>query len=339
MVRMAAFRIAADDPRIELATPRLLLRRFGADDAPLLTHLDSDPEVMRFLDGGGPARPDLDAQAVVRFQKTYEEHPGLGFFAAHLRDSGDYVGWFHFRPDRQDPAHVDLGYRLVRRAWGQGLATEGSRALIERGFQRGVPCVVAYALLANRGSWRVMEKLGMERVGEFTEERFPGPDKAAVKYRLMPPPFAVRVLESERSSVCERILRALPEWFGIESSIVKYARDVADLSVLAACEGEAVVGFLALKRHTPESCEIHVMGVMPPHHRRGIGRVLVEEAARRVRGEGARLMSVKTLAPSRPCAEYDRTRAFYRALGFLPVETFDTLWGEANPCLLMVRPL
>lgn len=333
------FRITPDDPRIELTTPRLLLRRFGPDDAPLLTHLDSDPAVMRFLDGGGPPRPDLDAQAIPRFLRTYEEHPGLGFFAAHLRDGGDYIGWFHFRPDRQDATQVDLGYRLKREAWGKGLATEGSRALVDRGFQRGVPCVVAYALVANRASWHVMEKLGMRRVAEFTEERFPGADKAAVKYALLPPRFRVRPLTDDRPAVCERILRALPAWFGIESAIVQYARDVADLPVLAAHDGPEIAGFLALRRHTPETREIHVMGVLPAHHRHGAGRLLVEEAARAARADGARLLSVKTLAETRASPEYDRTRAFYRALGFLPVEVFPALWGEANPCLLMVRPL
>ena len=149
----------------------------------------------------------------------------------------------------------------------------------------------------------------------------------------------IRPLDDDKPAVCERILRSLPGWFGIEASILQYARDVATMPVLAACTGPEVVGFVALHRRTPATTEIHVMGVLPAHHRRGLGRRLLDAAARHARDSGCRLLSVKTLAASRPCAEYDRTRAFYLAQGFLPVEEFPTLWGEANPCLLLVRPL
>lgn len=171
----------------ELRTERLGLRRFGSEDAHLLTELDSDPEVLRYIDGGRPPNPELDRQAIERFLEQYRTHPGFGFLAAHRLQDGQYLGWFHFRPDRHDPQAVDLGYRLRRSAWGQGLATEGSRALLRRGFAcQGVKRVVAYCLQANRASWRVMEKLGMQRVGEFEETRFPGADRRAYQYALEP---------------------------------------------------------------------------------------------------------------------------------------------------------
>jgi hypothetical protein len=50
-------------------------------------------------------------------------------------------------------------------------------------------------------------------------------------------------------------------------------------------------------------------------------------------------MSVKTLGPSHPDGGYANTRRFYRACGFLPVEELHGLWGEGNPCLVMVKPL
>ena len=76
-----------------------------------------------------------------------------------------------------------------------------------------------------------------------------------------------------------------------------------------------------------------------PDGRRGLGRALVRAAERHGRATGRALLTVKNLAPRVESDEYGRTRAFYEAMGFRPVEVFPTLWGEANPCLLMAKPL
>ena len=81
------------------------------------------------------------------------------------------------------------------------------------------------------------------------------------------------------------------------------------------------------------------MGVLPRWHRRGIGRALVERAALYSRDEGFVLLHVKTLAPGDPYPPYAATRAFYTALGFLPLEEIPQIWGPQDPCLLMVRAL
>lgn len=153
--------------------------------------------------------------------------------------------------------------------------------------------------------------------------------------------FEIReVMEpSERSALCERVLRALPEWFGIEESLVGYVRQVAGLTTFAACAGEEAAGFLSLLRHTECAQEICVMGVLREYHRTGAGRALVAAAAQRARREGATFLTVKTVAETSPDEGYARTRAFYRAVGFLPVEVFPDLWDEQNPCLLSVMIL
>ncbi len=81
------------------------------------------------------------------------------------------------------------------------------------------------------------------------------------------------------------------------------------------------------------------MAVARGWHRQGVGRALVTALVARAATEGARLISVKTLGPSNPDAGYAHTRRFYRACGFLPVEELHGLWGEGNPCLVMVKPL
>ena len=73
-----------------------------------------------------------------------------------------------FPPAIEDgvPGEVDLGYRLRKSAWGKGYATEGSRALIRKGFTEfGVQRVVAQAMAVNQASRRVMEKAGLTLVG------------------------------------------------------------------------------------------------------------------------------------------------------------------------------
>ncbi len=92
-----------------------------------------------------------------------------GFWAAIEKDSGEFLGWFHFRPQEgAHPDEVELGYRLRRAAWGKGYATEASHALIRKGFtEMGVRRVVASTYQDNVASRRVMEKVGMTLVRTF----------------------------------------------------------------------------------------------------------------------------------------------------------------------------
>jgi RimJ/RimL family protein N-acetyltransferase len=174
-----------------LETDRLVLRRFTEDDAPRLFDLDSDPEVMRYV--GPYGLPTVEAyRDRIRdvWLPSYAAHPRRGVFAALLRDSGEFLGWFAFRPATEyrfakeagwaRDTDVELGYRLRQAHWGKGFATEGSRALVELGLADPcVTCVVAAALVPNRASTRVMEKCGLVRVREFA---LPGFDDPSVVY-------------------------------------------------------------------------------------------------------------------------------------------------------------
>jgi ribosomal protein S18 acetylase RimI-like enzyme len=146
-------------------------------------------------------------------------------------------------------------------------------------------------------------------------------------------------VEEGKSKICEKILRSLPGWFGIESAILDYTDDVRAMPMLVAYDGAEVVGFLSLNLHNKFTAEVHVMGVLPTHHRRGIGRKLIQQAEECLKKRDFVFLTVKTLSESRPNKEYDQTRSFYYSTGFLPVEEFKTLWGEHNPCLLMIRSL
>ena len=148
----------------------------------------------------------------------------------------------------------------------------------------------------------------------------------------------IRSLAAGDAAACERILRALPEWFGIEESLAQYVRDLAWAETWVAGTGSAVAGFLALRPHGTDSSEIHVMAVAPEHHGRGIGAALVRHAERVLERRGVAFLQVKTLGPSRPDEHYARTRGFYERMGFRALEE-NRLWGPANPCLVMVKHL
>ena len=172
-------------------TSRLRLRQFTPDDVDRLVELDSDPEVMRYINGGRPTpRAEVRDEILPFLLGCYERFEGgLGYWAAQARVTGDFLGWFQFRP--VPGAGVELGYRLRRAAWGAGYATEGSRALLRTGFaELGVDRVFASTMAVNAASRRVMDKCGLQLVRTFRTDRVPAPDGSAqdaVEYALTRP--------------------------------------------------------------------------------------------------------------------------------------------------------
>jgi len=153
-------------------TERLVLRRFTPDDADRLVELDSDPEVMRYLGAPPPRTAYL------------EDLPGR--FVAFEAATGAFVGWFALKPT---PRGLELGYRLKRAYWGQGYATEGSQALVDRAFTKyDIERVYAETMAVNVRSRRVMEKVGLRFVRGFHltwDEPLPGTEHGEVEYELL----------------------------------------------------------------------------------------------------------------------------------------------------------
>lgn len=157
-----------------LETERLTLRPFTDTDADaeLAFELDSDPEVMRYI---GPfALPTVAAyrERIRNVWLPQATSPTRGVFAVFEKASGAFVGWVFLRPATlhrfaaeigwNRTTDMELGYRYRRVAWGRGYATEAALPLVSAALaDPSVTAVVATALVTNRGSWRVMEKLGM----------------------------------------------------------------------------------------------------------------------------------------------------------------------------------
>ncbi len=175
-----------------LRTDRLLLRGWRADDRKPFAELNADPEVMRYF----PATLSAAKSAALadRIEAHWSRHD-LGLWAVERLVERDFIGFVGLSvpafPARFTPC-VEIGWRLVRRAWGAGYATEGASAALRFGFlDRGLAEIVSFAVAANARSRRVMERLGMVRASgeDFEHPLLPTghPLRGHVLYRLRRP--------------------------------------------------------------------------------------------------------------------------------------------------------
>ncbi|MEU4800688.1 GNAT family N-acetyltransferase [Actinosynnema sp. NPDC023587] len=165
-----------------LETERVTLRDFAPSDVDAFADLHADPAVMRYLESGRP----VDRATVVRDLLPRYLRRASGWWAGVSKASGEVVGAFEFR--ETEPGVRELGYRLHRRHWGVGYATEVSRALVDKGFRElGVRRVFATTMAVNRNSRRVLEKTGLRFRRTFFQDwpdPIPGSDQGEVEYDL-----------------------------------------------------------------------------------------------------------------------------------------------------------
>jgi RimJ/RimL family protein N-acetyltransferase len=149
----------------EVLTPRLRLRAWRDSDVEQLADIYADPESVRYL-----RFFDLEGtrQQVGRFKAHWDTH-GFGLWAVEDRASGRFIGRIGLM--RHDdwvasPHDAEVGWVIARDMWGHGLASEGGAAALEFGAQIGLKSFISIAHVDNAASQRVMEKLGLLRVGE-----------------------------------------------------------------------------------------------------------------------------------------------------------------------------
>jgi RimJ/RimL family protein N-acetyltransferase len=150
--------------RIDLETPRFLLRPFTNDDVAWLSDLLSDAQVCQFLWDGvsTPDQASSAAEALVTLDLWYCR---LGHWAILDRVSGFIHGWTELgklRPWAGSSDEIALSYVLRRSSWGQGIATEAAGRLLRYAFEvHHLERVMAVTMAGNQASQRVLEKLGM----------------------------------------------------------------------------------------------------------------------------------------------------------------------------------
>lgn len=149
----------------EIRTERLLLRPFRADDVDDVFSFSSDPEWGRYIEVPMPYSR-RDAEEFVAGAVLPDAAAKLRWAIVH---EGRVSGFLNLMPSA---GAAEVGCGIARPLWGQGLVTEAVAAVIEHGFQAlGLARIYAYAVVDNRASWRVMEKLGMQREGFLRRRR------------------------------------------------------------------------------------------------------------------------------------------------------------------------
>ena len=172
-----------------LTTARLTLRRWRASDREPFQALNADPRVMEVF----PATltPEETVVLIDRIEQHFDSH-GFGLYAAELNETGKFIGFIGLNIPGFDapfmPA-VEIGWRLAHAHWGQGLATEGARAVVSHAFQEfKLSSLVSFTTAANLRSRRVMENIGMvhDPAADFEHPNLPAghPLRPHVLYRI-----------------------------------------------------------------------------------------------------------------------------------------------------------
>lgn len=151
----------------------------------------------------------------------------------------------------------------------------------------------------------------------------------------------IRGIDPADGPDCDAIVQSLPHFFGSEAGTALCALAVRTQRGWVTVHGGRVVAFLTIDDSLSTAPEISWMAVHATQRRRGLGRALISHAAAVLRADGARVLSVLTLAASVPeegTDTYAGTRDFYRRVGFYDVREFRPE-GWTDPALLLVRPL
>ncbi len=146
-----------------LETQRLVAREFLLLDAGNLLKLNSDPKVLQYT-GDKAFVNEAQAQKTIekRILRDQYEKDGFGRWAIHLKANGLFIGWAGLRK-LEEMNEVDLGFRFHKRFWNKGYATEISKAIVQYGFEEhGLKSIIGRAMVENKASIRVLEKIGMQ---------------------------------------------------------------------------------------------------------------------------------------------------------------------------------
>lgn len=170
-------------------TGRLRFEPLGPQHIDVLIAMNRDPEVMAFLDPEPTSRDELEAGIVRYAQTCHERNLDIGFWGVIAKATDEAIGWVELSAPLDEPlTEAELGYRLLKPWWGQGLATEASQSVLAHAFETvNLDRVFAHTMFVNHRSRRIMEKVGMAHVRTFFPdwpEPLPGSEHGEVEYAI-----------------------------------------------------------------------------------------------------------------------------------------------------------
>ena len=308
-----------------------------------------DPEQHRKKELEWIAKPKPDHRVCLEIDTADGVH--LGAVSCYCID-GD-CSWLEKAPQDEEgrkKARWAVGLDIHDRAyWGGGWGAQALCAFIRYHLDGGYTDLYTQTWSGNFRMIALAEKLGFrecrrkEGIRQVRGKAYDG-----LTFRLDRDAFeawctaqrdgaCIRMVDDpeEKGRIAASVLASLLDWFGLPDSTAEYVRVSRGLPFWTAEEDGGAVGFAVLKETAPKAAEVYVMGVRPERHRGGLGKRLFRALYRYAGERGYAFLQVKTVQEGR-YPEYDRTNAFYRAVGFTELECFPTLWDAWNPCQVLV---
>ncbi len=160
--------------KVFIETERLILREIVLADAKDMFALNADPFVHTYL-GRNPVKTIEQVEGVIDFIRQQYIDNGIGRWAIEEKETGKFVGWaglkFIIDSINGHTNYFDLGYRLIRKYWGKGYASEAAASCVNYGFTNlMVSEIYAIADVDNIASVKVLERTGFRRMQTFDFE-------------------------------------------------------------------------------------------------------------------------------------------------------------------------
>ncbi len=161
---------------IYIETDRLILREIEEYDLQGIFELDSDPQVHRYL-GKKPITSIQESKSIIQYIRKQYEQDGIGRWAVMDKKTNQFIGWSGLKYEknvREEMHYYDLGYRLKKKFWGKGIATETAQKSLDYGFQiMNLEEIYAGAHIENIASNKVLQKVGLKFIETFEYDGAP----------------------------------------------------------------------------------------------------------------------------------------------------------------------
>lgn len=156
---------------VYIETERLILRSWKPEDLPLFIAMNKDERVMRYF----PATLN-DSETEAFYHRIQEEfsHKGWGLYAVELKNTGEFIGYVGLHEigfESDFTPGVEIGWRLAADYHNQGLATEAAKEVLKLAKDTDIDRVYSFTARINIPSERIMQKIGMDKVGEFSHPK------------------------------------------------------------------------------------------------------------------------------------------------------------------------